>query len=170
MLGTPGTRNRWCLVPQEPGTSDARYPRNQEPVGMSGARYPRNGWCSEPLEPVVLGTPGTRNLWCSVPRNQEPVVLGTPGTRNQWCLVPQEPGNSGARYPRNQEPVVLGTPGTGGARYPRNQEPVVLSTPGTGGARYPRTMNQWCSVPRNQEPRDSVPQEPETGGAWYSRN
>ena len=69
------------------------------------------------LVPMVLstqeqGTSGTR-----YPKNQEPMVLGTPGTRNQWYSVPQEPETSGTRYPKNQEPVVLGTPETSNQWY-----------------------------------------------------
>ena len=108
-----------------------------------------------------------------VPRNEEPVVLGTVGTRNRWCTVPQQPGTmvlgtqepitTGARYPSNQEPVVLGTqqpgtggclvpqqPGTSGAQYPRNQEPVVHGTPLT------QTPNSGTMEPLHTLPHNNV--------------
>ena len=52
----PGSMVPRYVLP-DPGTSDAQYPRNQEPVvlgtqepGTGGALYPRkrNQWCSEP--------------------------------------------------------------------------------------------------------------------------
>ena len=81
----PRNQELWCSVPQEPGTSGARYP------GTSGALYP--GTKNRGARYL-----GTRNRGARYPRNQEPVVLGTqdPGS---VVLGTQETRNRVARYP-----------------------------------------------------------------------